>query len=141
MSFHSDNGIVHYDIDECPYCCGMSVIGNVSFEPVVATLVGRRKLYDDFHAFINEPTATSKQKRGSHWDWRLERRVESTFPDYNWNVYKFLLTDQVFARAKPNSIQQFCEYKGWVGGSVTKNPRHDGHSVQCWEWDIAGTVK
>lgn len=141
MSFNSDNGTVHYDIDECTYCCGISIIGNVDFEPMENTPAGRRKLYNDFHKFINEPAKESKQKRGTYYDWRQERRVEDVLPDDNWKVYKFLLTDRVFARAKPNTIQEFCEYKDWLGGNVTENPRHNGHNIQCWEWDIAGTVR
>lgn len=134
MEMYLKNGDVYFeDIEEMPGCCGISVIHGVSFSPKVRSLAGRRRLYDEFLKVIKDKDSEYKLEESFWGD-------NSYIPD-SWSLNKYLMTDRVFDKAKPNTIQEFCEYTGWLGGTVTTNPNHRGHNIRCWEFDIEGTVK
>lgn len=130
MSFKCEAGEVCYSICTMPGCCGIAIIKDVIFYPKSAEV--KFKLYDEFLKFIKDQR--HPQKKVNRWGGGRH------IPD-QWKLYKYLMTDRVFDKAKSNTIQEFCEYTGWLGGTKTKNTNYTDHDIQCWEFDIKGTVK
>ena len=137
--FEGKWGGVNYYIEDLAGCCGVSVVYDVVFHPKGRDNSNTHKLYDEFMEFLK--SKTHEDKMWQQRDWATGERYGKPVLSDTWVPNKIIMSDRVFPEAKPKSIQAFCEYHDWIGGTVTKNPRHRGHNIRVWEYDVAGTVE